>query len=738
MANFSDMLKQVRETDEQSEVQKNKEKQTLHSSRIQKYIEEHELTADNFGDKFDFDSALELLRMKKTRGESLMEQELVSAKEYLDKLDENGTEMMSDSDHDTFKSNLHALLEEKKALDHEKDISLAHQKYLLIRSLVYKRVSIQSKFESKREDKKVEITKGLKDGFSDKWKEIKKNYRKMSKGEKAVAVGALVIGTIWLFSQSDNPKIQKVKEYAWKGLKLAGAGVGINYAWKLFTGKTAVDALDNYASSTAGNAGFFKEAFKTDDEGGELMQRSFTYMHDEDILDMAKRYRQARANKIKKIEVASVAHSDMTPEEIYTAVDTFFKRHPIDEVEKRFKNEKSDQRKWSTAAATLMGEDGRFEADEPVLDRAYENVRYGWHTSLNYIGSTAGWKYVKDTYRDWTGKEVNDTPPAEFKDWFKDFFGHSIQSEAKLSEYVKGETKAKSSQNLVDVVDHGQVEGNVKHLKGTDSHYAMVRISLNDIEKNTKAAGDAWNKSMKRLEEFFGDQYPDYKDKINKYIVPETGCCIVDSREYVFFARMPLPNSAEFQSLEFGKRTNLDLMKDKDLETFEGKMTFDKLESWEKDQFRILYGLDASQIGADTDKIFAEITKKYEALAVPILKMKQDILNDEDLRDEMLKKAGVEPKLRGNRTLLADIEEIEKDEAASVTGAGENYARVIAEMKRLQGNTFRLAILGDEKARKQIKWGPVDGHISSDSAFEAAKNKYRESCRKYVKEFNQG
>ena len=363
MSDFSDILKQVRESDEQVEVQKNKENETLHHSRIQKYLDEHDVTPENFDDKFNFDSALEILRMKKTRGEAVLEQELVSAKEYLDSLGKDGSEMMSDWDHDTFASDLDKLLTKYDAHDHEKSINIAHQKYLLIRNLAYKRIQILGHSESKREEEKVKSTSGFKEGLTKKWKEIKDNYRQMNDGQKAVAVGALVIGTIWLFSQSDNPKIQKVKDYAWKGLKLAGAGVGINYVWKLFTGKTAINALDDYASSTAGSEGFWKESFKTDDKNAEIMQRSFVYMENKDVLDLARRYRSARGSKSKKVELSDVPKSDMTSEEIYIALDTFFNRFPVETIEKKYKNEKPAHRDWKTVTATELAEDGRLEIE---------------------------------------------------------------------------------------------------------------------------------------------------------------------------------------------------------------------------------------------------------------------------------------------------------------------------------------------------------------------------------------
>src|SRR5690606_12359374 len=100
------------------------------------------------------------------------------------------------------------------------------------------------------------------------------------------------------------------------------------------------------------------------------------------------------------------------------------------------------------------------------------------------------------------------------------------------------------------------------------------------------------------------------------FILPETGACVVEENSFVLFARMPLPDTAEFSALNTGAKKNVDLLEEKSIEQFQGELRFGDLEKWEQDKFRVLYGLDSSQVGADTDKLFAQITLKYKALAL--------------------------------------------------------------------------------------------------------------------------
>lgn len=731
-----DLLKQVREADEQKEVLKDPENKSLHPDRIRQYLEENEIDAENFERKFNFDAALDILRMKKTRGEVKLERELLAARDFLDEidvkglLDETGSELMSERDPSVFESSLKKLLLARGKEDQEEKVLKAHEKYLLIRNLAYRRVQILKQFEVKREEETKEVTAGLKEGFAKKVEEVKKNFKNMSTAEKAVAVGAVVFSAVWLFSQSDNPRVQRMKEHVWKGLKLVGAGVGVNYAWKLFTGKTAIAALGDWSKETAGSQTFWKETFDTDAKHAEMLQKSTIYMGDKDILDLAKRYRDAKAAKKEEVRITSVAESDMSSKDIYFALDTFFKRYPVEKVEKKYQKEDKDARRWDAVIATELAVDNRLEYKEDVGSRMYDSVRSGFYNGYNWMISYGGLGLSREIYKWKWGKEGSD---AEIKEWVEQNGQNVVDDEAGLKRHLEKTTRHRSAKNYQDVIDHGHREKGVKFLEVTgDSVYIMSEVGIVNLGANEKDVAKAWIKAQKQVEDFLKKRFPDHKENINKYIVAETGAGMVNPPRFVQFARMPLPGTPEYHALNTGERSPEEMIEERELHIFKGDLRYNDFQKWEQDKLRIHYGLDASQ-DKDIEKIMEEISRRYKPLGLPILKVKQDVLEDEELRDEVLEKAGVTPKLRGNSALLEDIDEIEKDAAADIKGKEENYARIIDELKRTRGYKVRLAILGDKEARKALNYDP-----SKEDAYEDLKDKYTEICEQYVKVRNQG
>lgn len=758
--NPTDLLKKVREADEQQEVRKNPESKTLHPERIRQYLEDNDITADNFNDKFNFNSALEILKLKNTRGEAKMEQELSDARTFLDEIGSkdllgvDAEDLMSDADPDTFQSSVHKLLMTREKLDQEKKVVNAHQKYLLIRRLAFRRLQVQKKFEVKREEDKTEVTDTLKEKVSGKYEELKKNFAKMSTGEKAVAVGAVLFSAVWLFSQSDNPKIQKFKDHAWKALKLVGVGVGANYAWKLWSGKTAYEALNDWSSSTAGSTGFMKETFKTDNERAEALGRSVIYMGDKDIMDLAKQYREAKANKTNKVDLSTVAESDMSSKDIYLALDAFFKKYSLETITKKYKNEDPDARTWRVVIGAEVTEDSRITMQKDVLDRTYDNVRYGFHNGYNWLVA-GGFGASEKLYKWAWGKEGSQ---AEIKAWIESQGKNVVQSEKDLKDKLDVTARpSKHTSNYKDLLDKGHTKENVKYLRvAGESLYVMSSVKIEALAGDKKKLGDAWEKAQKQAEDFLKTQFPKHEKDIRKYIVPDLSASVVDESKFVLFARMPLPGTAEYHALNTGAKTPKDIAEQKELAVFEGELNYDEdLHRWEQERFRLHFRLDASQ-EADIKKVMKEISRRYRSLALPLDKVKEDMFENEEMRDEVLKAVGVVPKLRGNAELLGKIDEIEKDTAKEIQGKSSLYAQTIAEMKQMWGYKARLALLGDSDARKEMQYNPnksywhilPKGSVQFDfppidvrwttSGLQAFLEQYEKLCAEYVRKRNRG
>lgn len=743
--NPTDLLKKIRESDEQQEVQKDPESKSLHPERIRKYLEENDITADNFDDRFNFNSALEILRLKNMRGEAKMDKELTDARDFLDTIEVSellgvdADKLMSDADPDTFRSSVHKLLMTREKLDQEKKVLDAHNKYLLIRSLAFRRLQVRKKFEVKREEEKVEVTGNLKEKISGKYEELKKNFANMSTGEKAVAVGAVIFSAVWLFSQSDNPKIQKLKDNAWKAIKLVGVGIGANYAWKLWSGKTAYETLNDWSASTAGAQGFMKETFKTDAERATALERSVIYMGDKDIMDLSKMYREAKASKKNEVKLAGVANSDMSPKDIYLALDAFFGRYPLDVVTKKYKNEKPDARTWRVVIGAELAEDNRLEYEGDLWDETYEGVRYGFTEGYNWIVS--GGVVAPRLYKWYHGKEGSQ---AEIKAWIESQGKNVAQSEKDLSDLLRSAPRpTKHTQNYIDVIEKGRTQENVKYLRdaGAGSLYVMSSVKIEALGGDKKKLGEAWEKAQKQIEDFLKTQFPEHEKDIRKFIIPDVSASVVDESKFVLFARMPLPGTNEYHALNTGAKTTKDIIEQKELAVFEGELDYSEdLEKWEQERLRLHYRLDASQ-EEDIKKVMKEISRKYRALALPLDKVKQDMFENEELRDEVLKATGVTPKLQVNPKLLEEVEEIEKDAASDIKGKESLYSKTIAEMRQLRGYTIRLAILGDADSRKQLKYDPskiYKGIIWDDTGLEVLLEEYKKECTTYVQRKNRG
>lgn len=733
MATQTEILKKIREQDEQKEVQKSPENESLHPARIQRYLEENDYTAKNFNDKFNFNTALEILRVKQTPGEVHLEREMVAAKEYLDKIGLNGEELLSDGSAATFTSTIHKELMTRNALDQEKMLVQAHAKYLLIRNLAYRRLQIQEQFAEVREEEKVGATGSLKEGFNKVVSDVKENFSKMSKGEKAVAVGALVIGTIWLFSQSDNPKVQKIKDYAWKGLKIAGAGVGFNYVYKLFTGKTALDAFGDYTKKTAGSKGFWKETYKTTEENAEILQKSTLYLGDRDFMDLAKQYRDARGSKSKEIRLVTVPESDMSPKEIYTALDTFFKRYPVDAMEKKYKNWPPESRKWSTVISTEMAEDGRFEVEGNVAERAYDTLREGAHRGYNWLVAD-GFGVSAYLYKKIHGKEGSE---AEVKDWVKKYFKNVVESNSALKKYTEESFRYKSAQNYKEVIDRGQIhkEG-VKFLEAAgDSLYVVSDVKIDNLAANEKAIGDAIKLAETQITDFLKERFPKHKENIYKFTVFEGGACVVEDSTFRLFARMPLPGTADYHALNSGEKTTEDLAERKDIEAFETEISYKGLPAWQQEQLRIRFLLDSSQ-EHELQQICDWFTKKYKPLGVPIKTVYENLLTNDEDREAALKATKVKQELVKNSQLLEHemeerVTDIEKDAAADAPK--EMFDELIDQMRISWGYKVRLAILGDTAARDRMEF-----HKATGDKVEKMLKQYEKLCEDYVKERLQG
>lgn len=382
-----------------SDVPGKPENETLNSRYIREFVRikmglETGLPADkestekdlaHFDQNFKLSTGIELaeakeFKHKQTRGEKAIMGVLTKAKAYLDS--KGKPDLFEDMNPKSALSDLERLTKENG--DYVKkfpELKEAYFTYRMVRMYCHRIFEVENVAAQSREKQKIEIGGGgLKEGFAKHIDGIKGNFGNMSSAEKLTVIAAAVIG-IGMFATSDSPRMERWKEGLWTVVKLGLGGYAANTMWKMFTGKTALTAFNEWTSSTVGNEDFWKKSFHTDAEKTKIVESSIVYLHNYDLVDLAESYQKAKASNTNKIELASVASKDMTPEQVYIALDVFFSQYGgsrdanqnVENLKKRF-IAYHPRPKWLEVVSTMLVEDGRLEFKGNLIERTVDNV----------------------------------------------------------------------------------------------------------------------------------------------------------------------------------------------------------------------------------------------------------------------------------------------------------------------------------------------------------------------------
>ncbi len=410
-----DQLQKYREKDKKNvEGEVQPEDETLNSRYIRDFLrvkmgletgqpadeESVKRDLDHFDAHFKLNTAIELaskekdLKHKQTQGEQAIVGVLSKAKEYLDK--KGKPDLFDDTNPKSALSNLERLTKENN--DYTRRFPELKEAYLthnMVRTYCRRIFEVERVAIKNRQEQKTEIGGDLKAGFAEKINDIKDHFGNMGSVEKLTMLAVAVIGT-GFFMTSDSSRVEDWKEKIFGAIKVGFGFYAANILVKLFTGKTATSTISDWASSTAGNEDFWKKSFHTDAEKAKILQSSMIYLNDHDFVDLTERYQRAKALNTKKIELASVASNDMTPEQIYTALDVFFSqyggaRNPDQNavnLRKRFRNHQP-RAKWLEVVSTMLVEDGRLEFKGNLIERAADEMGAYMTSAWNVAAGTA-------------------------------------------------------------------------------------------------------------------------------------------------------------------------------------------------------------------------------------------------------------------------------------------------------------------------------------------------------------
>lgn len=747
-----DLLPDILDKDEKVDGKVSAENQSLHPVRIRKFMDDNAIKLDNFDEKFNFETALSLLRVKKTGGEAYAEGKMLKLKEYLDTV--GRSDWIEETNENNFKTKLHTELTERNQLDLEADLMESYRLYHTVRKLALRSLKIKEQTSKELEGQKEGKDSGEKKNYQEDAEnflvKMKDRFMDMDAKEKLILVGTLVIGGFFL-SKWDSDAGKKVKQGVFGVLKAAGAAVGINYMWKLFSGKTALEAFsEDKKVKELKTDEFWTKNFDTDKEKAHALQKSFVFLGDQKFADLALQYKKARGGS-HEVKMVGVDEKQMSPKEVYAALDIFFskfeKKTSIDEMVRKYPNAT-----WMVAAGGEMAEAGWLEFDEGTYARAKKEIdekatdAFDWLYTAGGIGPT-----LKKWYMNISGAE--DFNEDAYKNWAKEFFNENVRAkEVDVKKFIEQKfmhepKRSLAFKTLYESADPANVDAatGVKFSEvAGDSMYVISTVKLNFLGGDKEKIKEQILKAESQVKDFLKKKYPGDAPNIEKFMQISQGLRVAENSTYVLFARMPLKGTAEYHAIDVGKGRQ-PIEKEKrstELLTEANKFNYTEMmkteHAWQAEKLRVRFLMDSTQT-AELQEILDWFNKKYLG-GKPVKRvdvMDKIFTSDEDMA-EALENTHVKQNLKGNINLLKGLEsridDIERDAAKDVIGVGDEYEQIVSVLKKEYGYRVRLAIIGDPEARAALKYDPrIEGN-TVDGLLE----EYEKMCEKYVKDRNEG
>lgn len=189
-----------------------------------------------------------------------------------------------------------------------------------------------------------------------KYKEVRKEWKKMSGGEKLfLVVGAIF--TINMLNNSTNQTVKDIKNTLWGAAKLTVVGAFVNKLVQLGTGKSGIKWLKQWDEQAEKSTGFVADHFKNDEnetsnEEAEIFQKGIAFLDTYKVGEMFDSYSitQDRVEAERKegetlvqlgkrkpdIFIDMKKHGEMKPFEAYIAADVFFRKYPYSLMESKY------------------------------------------------------------------------------------------------------------------------------------------------------------------------------------------------------------------------------------------------------------------------------------------------------------------------------------------------------------------------------------------------------------------
>lgn len=738
------------------------ENETLNPVRVRDYLDKHGFNLGNFDQRFNVGTALEIVQGKATAGEGQMFDDITKAKNYLTTI--GLPTLLEDNAEGSFKSTLNKELMTRKQLDKENELFSAWQAYQTIRKMGRNRYQIESKTGEDIKDVQVSTEKSIKDSLKGVLNDVKKGWRHMSGGEKLMGLGALILTTVAFVKYADeNPTLKGIKDTLWKGIKVAGGVVGgvtaANFVYKLYAHKSIFTAFDDATKSSVGTDKFWTDTFHTTTEKAENMHKGMVYLGNKDFMDLAQRFVAARNDGSKKILLPSVPESDMKPDEIYAALETFFSKFDVDKLMDRYKSYKPP-RDFKEVYSIELAEDGHLNIQDNLASRAVDDIKEYATRGWNWLLVGEGFGVSRYLYLKAFGKNGSDDEVKQYVEKLK--AEKPVMDDASLDKWLSDTCGPKSSLFFKTAMKGSNVDTatGIKFEENPgDSLYMMSSVSYVAVGGDDKALSAALKTASEKTDTFLKGRFPEIAENIDKFKETPKVITVVSDGTLRMFVRMPLKNSPEYARKSLGVQVRpgglTDLYRDQPAQREEkhgveifgptDKIEYAKLFYWDQEKLRVRFLMDSTQ-PAQMEQICDWFTRKYNTSTLTKDQVSEKLYNDDKDRAEALQQLGLSaPGQQGlarlenfYKSAESDIIGIEKGAAKNIRNAGSVLEQEMEGLKRGTpaipgGYKIRLALLGDNAAKAAVGYDP-----DRPDALKNLLASYKKWCKDFIDQRNAG
>ncbi len=400
-----------------------------------------------------------------------------------------------------------------------------------------------------------------------------------------------------------------------------------------------------------------------------ILRDSTVYLGDKKFDYLAQKYEEAKKQGKDEIEIGSVSKNDMTPKQIFIALDVFFNKYDKRSVDGEVVDLQSKYAKWNPPAkwtevvTNELIEDQQIDMPDStalrmqdgvsgLLERGYASAAIAagaaWETTTDKADK--GWTATKNFFKGlWRGKFPGREPTKEdFQSYVKEKFIQRQITTGEFDSYVQG-MAGQDAPGFIkafheadkDAAHHYDTKNNVKYFVdeatgGTQKIYLVAENKTGVLEGEeaiAKANDGALNNAAEFLKEYLKANYkpgtPDYDDaqealKHLTLFAAQQGNSFRRAEYATALVSMPLPGSHDFKRLML--RTEVADSADKDkkgakekigqgVEYFgEGdKIDYAKMSKPEQEMFRLKFYVDGSNT-VMIDEICKYLTNKYRAV----------------------------------------------------------------------------------------------------------------------------